>query len=293
MDVPDYELEKPVAAPSSQPPPGRPTRKWIVAAVLAAAALSLVAIVFFGDAIRGLWSGPAVTAPPTEGPVRVEVPEPALPLGGAADSIVVPSLDLSDPAVRQLVKTLTSHPRVAAWLATSDLIRTFAAVVSNVAEGKTPSSHLPVLRPSAGFRVIEGRGGLEIAPASYARYDGIADAVASIDPLGAARVYATLKPRIEDAYRELGYPDTPFDRTLERALVSLLKVPILDGPVRVVARTDGIGYAYAAKEIEALTEAQKHLARTGPRNTRMIQSSLRDIALALGIPAERLPAPRP
>jgi len=43
--------------------------------------------------------------------------------------------------------------------------------------------------------------------------------------------------------------------------------------------------------LEGLTAAQKQLLRTGPRNVRIIQSSLRQIALALGIPPERLPAP--
>src|SRR5260221_380699 len=41
---------------------------------------------------------------------------------------------------------------------------------------------------------------------------------------------------------------------------------------------------------QSLTEAQKPLLRTGPRNTLKIQASLRAIAIALGIPAERLPS---
>ena len=42
---------------------------------------------------------------------------------------------------------------------------------------------------------------------------------------------------------------------------------------------------------DGLTGVQKQLLRMGPRNVRIIQSSLREIALALGIPAERLPVP--
>ena len=49
-----------------------------------------------------------------------------------------------------------------------------------------------------------------------------------MDPAGAARLYATLKPRIEDAQRDLGSADT-FDHTLERAIVALLNTPVLDG----------------------------------------------------------------
>jgi len=54
-----------------------------------------------------------------------------------------------------------------------------------------------------------------------------------------------------------------------------------------------IGYAYADQRLESLTPAQKQLLRTGPRNVRIIQTSLRQIALALGIPPERLPATAP
>jgi hypothetical protein len=112
--------------------------------------------------------------------------------------------------------------------------------------------------------------------------------MASIDAAGAARLYGTLKPRIDEAYRELGYPDTPFDRTLERAIVLLLGTPASDGAARLEPK--GIGYGYADPALEGLTAAQKQLLRTGPRNVRLIQSSLRRIAIALGIPAERLPA---
>ena len=94
---------------------------------------------------------------------------------------------------------------------------------------------------------------------------------------------------MEEAYRDLGFPDTPFDRALERAIVSLLRTPPADGAARLEPK--GIGFAFVDPALEGLTAAQKQLLRTGPRNVRIIQSSLRQIALALGIPAERLPAP--
>jgi hypothetical protein len=103
-------------------------------------------------------------------------------------------------------------------------------------------------------------------------------------------LYATLRPRIEEAYRDLGYPDQPFDRTLQRAIVMLLDTPDVNGPVRVEPK--GIGYAFADHLLEALSGPQKELLRTGPRNVRVIQAKLRDIAVALGIPAGDLQLPR-
>jgi hypothetical protein len=145
-----------------------------------------------------------------------------------------------------------------------------------------------VLRPAAPFRVVDRNGQLFIDEASYSRYDRIAAAAASIDPAGAARVYATLKPRIEEAYGELGMPPGSFDRALERAIAVLLRVPIVEGPVRVEPK-GGTAYQYADPKLEGLTAAQRQLLRAGPRNVRTIQSALRQLALALGISPDRLP----
>ena len=268
----DYELEK---TPDEPPPPQRSTRWWVLAAVLVGA-VAIAAYVVFGHR-------PSAPAPAAE---RAQTPKPETrPLGGDAAPIVLPPLNETDALVRELVKKVSSHPRVAAWLATDDLIRSFTTAVTTVAEGKTPSRQLQMLRPSSGFRILERGGDLTIDPRSYERYDTLAAAAASMDADGSARLYATLKPRIEEAARELGV--SPFDRTLERTIVLLLSTPVVDGPIRVEPR--GIGYGFADPKLEALTGGQKQLLRMGPRNLRVVQASLRAIALALGIPAERLP----
>jgi hypothetical protein len=140
----------------------------------------------------------------------------------------------------------------------------------------------------SAFRIVERDGHPYMDPRSHDRYAGIADAIASVDPAGAARLYATLKPRIEEAHRDLGSSDQSFDRALERAILALLETPILDGPVRL--KPKGIGYAYADERLEALMGPQKQLLRMGPRNVRIIKSRLREMALALGIPATQMPA---
>ena len=117
-----------------------------------------------------------------------------------------------------------------------------------------------MLRPSSNFRVIKRGNDIAIDPRSYARYDTLAAAAASMDPAGSARLYATLKPRIEEAARELG--DSSFDRTLERALVQLLSTPAVNDPI--LLQSKGIGFGFADPKLENLTVAQKHLLRTGP-----------------------------
>ena len=280
-DPQDYELELDTTPGESSPPrltPARPAGVRVAAAVLVAAAGAAAYLAF-------VWRpGPAPASAP-QSTTAVKAPTP--PLGGTGEDIPIPPLDASDAVVRTLVRSLSEHPAVVAWLATNGLIRNFTVVVANLADGGTPAKHLNVLRPTSAFRIVERDGNPYVDPRSYDRYAGIADAIASVDPPGAARLYATLKPRIEEAHRELGSSDRSFDQTLERAIVALLDVRIVDGPVRL--RPKGIGYAYADDRVEDLTAAQKQLLRMGPRNVRIIKARLREIAVALGIPSSELP----
>jgi hypothetical protein len=217
------------------------------------------------------------------------VPAPAqpAPLGGEPDAVLVPPLDESDPVVRMLARVLSENPTFLAWLASDDLIRTFTVTVVKVAEGQTPATHLRMMRPRSGFSVRQRGEDIYLDVRSYERYTPLADAAASVDPAGTAKLYATLKPRIEDAYRELGYTNS-FDRTLERAIVLLLATPVPDQPI-LLQPGRATEFLYVDPGLEKLTHAQKHLLRLGPRNARAVQTSLRNIASALGIPPDRLP----
>lgn len=272
-------------AESDVPPRARPPIGPILVIGVLAVAAGLAIYIVFGRKASGPVETPAAAPPP-------QVTEESIkPLGGDGDRITLPPLDESDPVVRDLVVKLSKHPRVAAWLTTKGLIRNFTAVVANIAEGNTPSGQLQVLRPTGAFQVIERDDDVFIDPRSYERYDALADAVASIDAAGSARLYATVKPRVEEAYRDLGFPNARFDSTLEAAIIALLATPVPSGATDVGPR-GGVGYAYTDPRLEQLTAAQKQLLRMGPRNARIVQRKLREIALELGIPASRLPTPR-
>lgn len=283
QDIPDYELRKLSDEPTGPTRRPKPPTLWIVAALLLAGA---------GLATYLLNTAPPAIAPgaPNTGGTSesVDAADPRTPLGRDPIAVDLPPLDQSDRFVRKFVAALSSHPRFAAWLATDGLIRNFTVVVTNIADGETPAVHLARLRPAARFQVIEQNSDQFIDRRSYERYTPLATAAASIEPVGSARLYATLKPLIEEAHRDLGYPNTSFDVTLERAIVRLLSTPVLTDPVRVVPH--GIGYAYEDPRIEELTAAQKQLLRFGPQNVQLVQQALRNVAAALGIPDKRLPA---
>jgi len=283
-DLPDYTFDRTTTEPSAVLHASRrATALWVTvgALVALAAAATYVAVV---------WR-PSRT--PSQAPSQASSRTPSTreqptSLGGRAEPVTLPPLDASDTLVRTLVQALTESPAVMAWLPTDGRIRNFTVAVPNIADGVSPVKHLRVLRPSAKIRIVDRAGRSYIDPSGYGRYTTIADAVASIDPSGAARVYATLKPRIEEAHRDLGSADVSFDRTLERALVVLLETPIVEDPI--LLKQKGIGYAYADERLESLTAAQKQLLRMGPRNVRIIRRGLRNIALAIGVPDSHLPA---
>jgi hypothetical protein len=279
-DPADYELRK-TQSPQRDPPPRE--RRLLLWFLIAAMLVALVTTALFF--LRHDQPQPRRVGAPPADPEGVS--SSSASLGVEVPPLDLPPLDQTDALVRQLVGGLSSHPRVAAWLATDGLIRNFVVVVENIATGRTPAAHLRVLRPAGPFRVIEHGEDLVIDPASYGRYSSIAAAIQSIEPLAAARLYTTLKPRLEDAYRELGREES-LDRALERAIVALLEVPVIDGIVPIAPK--GALYRYGDQRIELLTGAQKQLARMGPRNVRIVQTKLRDIARELGIPAERLPS---
>ena len=281
LDPSEVDLEKTPAPPSGVRPPRSPV-PWLIGG---AAVLAVGMVVWF------FVSGRQAEEPATEPPpsTSAAAPPTAAPftLCGETDAVALPSLDDSDALVGTLVEALSTHPRVTAWLATDGLIRNFTVVVENIANGASPAVHLRTLRPTGAFRVADTGEGLFVDPRSYERYTPFAAAVDSVDAQAVARLCATLRPRLEEAYDALGRGGS-FDGVLERAIVAMLETPVLGENVRLVPR-GGAQYAFRDAALENLTPAQGHLARMGVRNARVIQDKLRQIALAIGIPRERLP----
>lgn len=273
----DVDLDRGVVPEGGGPPPRNrpPTGLLIAIAVL------LVALVGAYLFLRRAPVEPVRqdTAKPTEVPVQREA-EPA---------IVLPPLDETDALVRQMVEKLSTHPAVAAWLTTDGLLLNFVVVTSRIANGVTPVAELKAVGPIPRFRPRRAGDDLFIDPASYRRYDRYAAAVSSLDPSGTARLYTTLKPRITEAYERVAPSGGDFDRVLERAIIEMLEVPVVEGNVELVPH--GTVFAFADERLQTLTASQKQLLRMGPQNVKIVQAKLREIAPALGIPASRLPPP--
>ena len=278
----DYEFQAPDSPPSG---PSFHDRRgggfWIVtilgAIVVLVLALGTSYLLFQGRKAPSSAPAPAAAAAPPAPKAAVD----------DFEHIDLPPLDQSDALVRQRIGVLSSHPLVAAWLGTRGLVRNFVVVIDNIAHGMNPSRHLQILKPAGPFRVMTRGSQVVIDPRTYDRFSRVTEAAASIDAQSAGRLFRSFEPLLQMAYDELGNQQ-PVSTAVERAVVSLLQVPAIDGDIRVEPAGEGIGYEYSDARLEALNGAQKQLLRMGAKNIRIIQAQLRTFATTIGIPATRL-----
>ncbi len=209
--------------------------------------------------------------------------------GGMGEPLAFPPVVLgeSDAAVREFAAALSTNPEFAKWLLTKDIVRKFVVAVDNVANGLSPKPHIDFFSPSEQFRVVRTKAGTLVDEASYSRYDPVAGVVLSLDPAAAVRLYRAVKPLLQEAYRDLGYPGVDFEDTLVRAIAELLETPVVEGPVRLEQKI--LSYEMTDEKLEGLSQAQKQLLRMGPKSVRAVQGKLRELTAALGVLETRLP----
>lgn len=254
---------------AAEPPAeeGRRPSVWVALAILAAL-IGAVAYFIYGrqplPPEQAAESRPALTQPPPA--------PPAEPL---------PALDASDALIRQLVGAFSSHPQLASWLATPDLVRSFVAIVDKIAIGAAPAKSAAFAKPKQPFQADGTGATAQMSQASYDRYNTLASVIDSVNIDGAAKAYARIKPLCEQAYRDLGYPDGDFDKKMSLALARLLDTPVPEGPVELHATS--VTYQFADPDLESLSAPQKQLLRMGPRNMRIVQAKLREFVKATGL----------
>ena len=258
---------------------------WVVVIFIVLIAVGVgIYYFFFREKPKEVTPSQEVT-PPT---AQAQVGEP-MAKGKVLGPIEV-ELDKSDELMRELTKGLSSNPTFASWLMTKDLIRKFVAAVDNIAQGMSPKSQVDFFSPKGRFMVIKRRGKFYLDPASYARYDPAVEVFLSLDSKACVQLYRRLESPVQQAYRDLGYPEQDFDETLTLAIIELLKVPVVQGEIPLEERV--ISYGISDQELESLSNAQKHLLRMGPENVQKVQTKLREIGSELGIPSTRIPQPK-
>ena len=193
---------------------------------------------------------------------------------------ILPLLDASDALVRDALVSLSRHEGLHRWLAADDLVRKFVGFTHGVSEGGVVRSAVQVLAPRTGFSAIRiADNEYMLNTASYARYDTITSIIDSVDADALVDFYVLITPLVDQAYRELGMPDSDFDRVLFAAIGLLLETPVVEGEIAL--RRPVVMYEFEDENLESLQPAQKQLLRMGPSNTKRIKSKLSEVARAL------------
>ena len=240
----------------------------------------LIPLVIGTIAYRMLHRASPAAPPSARRAVKATSPAPVL-APTAVPRVDLPKLDASDAFIRELARVLSANPEWAQWLLGESLVRRLVASVDNVAEGRSPNPHVSFLAPKEAFRAREQRSATTIDPASYRRYDLVADVVASLDAKGCARLYGETRPLFQESYRELGYPDRSFDERLAKAIQVLLATPEPKGEIEL--RPGVKSWRLADPALQALAPVQRQFLRMGPDNLSKVKRKLREIAEALNL----------
>lgn len=243
---------------------------WIGVAVVAAAIIALAYFLFLVPTTERTQTVITDTSPPAAPPSP-----PAVAGEDEDDPAIVPldlDLEQSDAAVRELVGQQEVPAALKGWLRQKDLVRTVVAVVDAIARGESPAPLLPFLAPAEKFQVMEKDGELRPDPRGFRRFEPLVNAFTAVPDRTWITWYRTLRPTLEKAFRELGYPGVTFAQRLRQAGAQLLRTPRFTDPI--VLERKIMSYAFADPALEALTPAQKHMLRLGPGNAERVRKKL-------------------
>ena len=208
-----------------------------------------------------------VETPPTTSIVE---PEP----------VKLPTLDESDNWLQSKLPSITWRKELLKLIIDEDIIRQFVVFTDNFAQGNIAYEHSPLIKPSVGFTAREvkyedGRVELIWDESITRRFSLYVDLLRSIDSDTLVQWYFEMKPLVDEAYRELGYPDEEFTYVLQDAIARVLDMEIPKS--ELLLERPSVMYKYSNKEIESFDDADKLLLRLGKDNLLVIKSILLEI----------------
>jgi hypothetical protein len=213
-----------------------------------------------------LASPPQPDTPQAEAPA-VRYPVPVAEEGAAKP---LPTLENSDPMMRESVSGLVGRKAFEALVRPTQLIRNIVATVDNLPRETAPTRVIP-LEPVPG-RFVPGA-------ANAKRYAPYVRVLESLDARALVQRYAASYPLFQQAYAELGFPNRSFNDRLIEAIDDLLAAPELAAPPELVQPK--VLYEFADEDLQGRSAGQKVMMRMGADNARRAKAKLREIRAAL------------
>ena len=272
---------------------------WAVIAIIIAAILAFVIYyyVIAADETANITVTPTVIVPAPEPepvleaeaipaliePEMVAEPEPELEVEEASieiePEIILPTLDNSDSWFSTKLPSLTWRKELLKLMVTEDMIRRFVVFTDNFSQGTLAYDHAPLVTPKAKFTALETKteSGTkwQWEESNTRRFSLYVDLLRSMDSEMLIQWYLELKPLIDEAYEELGYPDDDFTQVLHGAITKVLDMEIQK--IQPELARPSVMYKYKDQSLESLDEAEKLLLRLGKENLLVIKSVLLEI----------------
>lgn len=259
---------------------GKDAQKVLIALLLVSLAAAGYWYVAYRDVDEAPDSGAMtpVTKPADEpsGEPRYPLPDPPAEEAGDRKLVPLPPLDDSDGYFKLALEDLFGDG-VGEILVDKALIEKVVATIDNLPRSQVAERIRPTGAPPGDFEVADGDNEetFVLGPDNYARYDAIANRLATADPDRVVETYRRFYPLLQEAYVGLGYPRKYFNDRVVEVIDHLLETPQPEGPVLLVR--PHVLFEFADPELEALSTGQKLLIRVGDDNAGKVQQFLRDV----------------
>lgn len=269
-----------------------------IAIVIIVVAIIALAVFFFSynktvkTPVQAIITVPSKVTPKKAPPIAKPTPVVAEPVAPIQDEVVVPvikkdplpTLDQSDPWLQKKLLSMTWRKELLKLIIDDDMIRRFVVFTDNFANGQIAYEHSPVIRPHNKFTVIESSVKMTKDHQqvwlwdknSTHRFNLYVDLLRSFDTDTLVKWYIELKPLIDQAYSELGYPDEDFTATLQGAINRVLDMEIPKQPIEIIRPS--VMYRFKDPKIESLDAADKLMLRLGKENLLVVKSVLLEIS---------------
>jgi hypothetical protein len=222
----------------------------------------------------------AVATPPQAEPVAEQAPaQPAATAPTPARTLPLPPLDESDPEILGGLTELLGQQAVMQFLMPERIIRNIVVTIDNAPREQMALNQRPIKPTPDTFVTAGADETLVLSPDNYARYTPFVAAVRRIDAKTLVALYRGLQPLFQQAYEELGHPNSVFQTRLLEVIRHLLATPEPPAEIRLVQPS--VVYKYADEKLEKLSSGQKLLIRMGPANAAVVKAKLREIEAAL------------
>lgn len=201
------------------------------------------------------------------------------PLVAIEPELILPTLNESDVWVQEKLPSFTWRKELLKLVINKDMIRRFVVFTDNFAQGNLAYAHSPLIQPNAKFLANEVSNGASSDwkwdESATRRFTLYVDLLRSFDSETLVQSYFEMKPLIDQAYAELGYPDDNFTEVLHDAITKVLDMEIPKESLDLVRPS--VMFRYKDEKIEALDAADKLLLRLGKENLLVIKSVLLEI----------------